>query len=192
MEQRFNERRGKIRARNVINFLFLTMADIINKVANSVLIVFDLEDYFPTEHYLNIDLSQWLFEGFILKEKEFREYLKQHNWNQYFDCNVTIAIPNDCVIPAWASIMVTSNLAPFVKNVVVGSYNELLTSIYQQKLAQVDYSLYFNKAVILKGCSKKPVPESAYVFAVQQLQKVAKSIMYGEACSAVPLFKKAK
>ena len=88
--------------------------------------------------------------------------------------------------------MVTSNLAPFVKNVVVGSYNELLTSIYQQKLAQVDYSLYFNKAVILKGCSKKPVPESAYVFAVQQLQKVAKSIMYGEACSAVPLFKKAK
>ena len=166
------------------------MHEIINKVANSALQVFDLEDYFPTQKHLNIDLSQWLFEGFILKEKDFREHLKQHNWSQYANCNVTIMLPADCIIPAWATILVTSKLVPFATNVVLGTYNNMLQFVYQQKLQQIDYSVYFNKAVILKGCSKKPVPESAYIIAMQNLQKVAKSIMFGEACSAVPLFKK--
>ena len=168
------------------------MNEILNKVANSALQVFDLEDYFPTQKHVNIDLSQWLFEGFILKEKDFRDQLKQHDWSQYSGCNVTISIPEDCIVPAWATILVTSKLVPFATNVVLGTYNNMLQFVYQQKLQQIDYSVYFNKAVILKGCSKKPVPESAYIIAMQQLQKVAKSIMYGEACSAVPLFKKVK
>ena len=166
------------------------MDEIINKVASSALQVFDLEDYFPEQKHLNIDLSQWLFEGFILKEKDFREHLKQHNWSQYANCNVTIMQPADCIIQAWATILVTSKLVPFAANIILGTYNYMLQFVYQQKLQQLDYSVYTDKAVILKGCSKKPVPESAYIIAMQNLQKVAKSIMFGEACSAVPLFKK--
>ena len=166
------------------------MEEIINKVANSALEVFDLEDYFPTEKHITIAISQWLFEGFILKEKDFRIHLKNHDWSNYNNCNVTISVPNDIIIPAWAPILVSSQVALYAKNLVVGNYEELLTFIYQKKLSNLDYSSYLNKSVILKGCSKNPVPQSAYIFAMQQLQKVAKSIMYGEACSAVPLFKK--
>ena len=168
------------------------MEEIQNKVTNSSLVVFDLEDYFPAEKHQTIAISQWLFEGFILKEKDFREHLKNHNWSQYLNTTVTISIPEDTIIPAWATILVASHVAQFAKNVVVGNYNDLLISLYQETLSKLDYSIYFNKAVILKGCSKKPVPESAYIYALQHLQKVAKSIMYGEACSAVPLFKTTK
>ena len=168
------------------------MEEIQNKLINSSLEVFDLEDYFPIEKHVNITISQWLFEGFILKEKEFREHLKKHDWSQYLNCNVTICVPDDVIIPAWATILVTSSLIPFVKNVVVGNFNDMLTSIYQKTLSALDYSVYYNKPIILKGCSKKPVPENAYIIALQYLQQFAKSIMYGEACSAVPLFKKTK
>lgn len=165
---------------------------IINKVANSVLEVFDLEDYYPKGTRTSIDISQWLYEGFLLKEKDFRESLKNHNWPQYQDHYVAIHCSTDAIIPAWAAVLVTVQLAPFAKKVVLGNSNDLETSLYQDILAGLDYSKYQNKPVILKGCSKKPVPESAYVMAIQYLQPYAKSIMYGEACSAVPLFKTQK
>lgn len=168
------------------------MDEIVNKVANSVLEVFDLEDYYPIGIRTQIDISQWLFEGFLLKEKDFREALKNHDWSQYQNHYVAIHCKTDAIIPAWASILVTTYAASFAKKVVLGSINDLNTVLYQEILNQLDYSKYQDKPLILKGCSKKPVPESAYIFAVQHLQKVAKSIMYGEACSAVPLFKKQK
>jgi hypothetical protein len=168
------------------------MEEIINKVANSVLEVFDLEDFYPEGIRTQVDISQWLEEGFLLKEKQFRESLKNHNWEQYKDHFVAINCSTDAIIPAWASILVTTYLNPFAKKIVLGNLNDLETSIYQEIISKIDFSKYQNKPVILKGCSKKPVPQSAYIFAMQQLQKVAKSIMYGEACSAVPLFKKAK
>jgi Protein of unknown function (DUF2480) len=166
--------------------------EIVNKVANSVLEVFDLEDYYPNEIRTQIDISQWLFDGFLLKEKDFRDALKNHNWTQYQNHLVAIHCSTDAIIPAWASILVTIYLEPFAKKIVLGNRFDLESSIYQEILSTLDYSKFKDKPVILKGCSKKPVPESAYIFAVQHLQKVAKSIMYGEACSAVPLFKKAK
>ena len=166
--------------------------EIINKVANSVLEVFDLEDYYPKGIRTQIDISQWLYEGFLLKEKDFREALKEHNWAQYEDHFVAIHCATDAIIPAWASVLVTTYVAPFAQKVVLGSVSDLETSLYQDILSKIDYSKYHDKPVILKGCSKKPVPESAYVIAIQQLQQVAKSVMYGEACSAVPLFKKSK
>jgi len=166
--------------------------EIINKVANSVLEVFDLEDYYPKGIRTQIDISQWLYEGFLLKEKDFREALKEHNWSHYQDHFVAIHCATDAIIPAWASILVTTYVAPFAQKVVLGSVSDLETSLYQDILSKIDYSKYHDKPVILKGCSKKPVPESAYVIAIQQLQQVAKSVMYGEACSAVPLFKKSK
>jgi len=168
------------------------MEEIINKVANSSLEVFDLEDYYPSGIRTQIDISQWLFEGFLLKEKDFRESLKNHDWSQYQNHLVAIYCSTDAIIPAWASILVTTYVSPFAQKVVLGMINDLETALYQEILSKIDYSQYQDKPIILKGCSKKPVPESAYIIAIQELQKVAKSIMYGEACSAVPLFKKAK
>jgi hypothetical protein len=168
------------------------MDEIINKVANSSLEVFDLEDYYPIGIRTQIDISQWLLEGFLLKEKDFREALKNYNWAQYENHFASIYCSTDAIIPAWATILVTTYVSPFAKKVVLGSLNDLETAMYQEILQTIDYSQYQDKSVILKGCSKKPVPESAYIVAVQKLQLFAKSIMYGEACSAVPLFKKVK
>jgi hypothetical protein len=168
------------------------MDEIINKVANSALEVFDLEDYYPSGIRTQIDVSHWLFEGFLLKEKDFREALKSHNWQQYENQYVAIHCSTDAIIPAWANILVTVYLSQFAKKVVVGNLTDLETALYQELLPTLDFSQYQDKPVILKGCAKKPVPESAYIIAIQKLQPFAKSIMYGEACSAVPLFKKGK
>lgn len=168
------------------------MDEIINRVANSVLEVFDLEDYYPKGIRTQIDISQWLLEGFLLKEKDFREALKNHDWSQYQNHFVAIHCSTDAIVPAWATILVTTYVAPFAQKVVSGNLVDLETALYQEILPKLDYSPYQDKPVIIKGCSKKPVPESAYIMAVQKLQPIAKSIMYGEACSAVPLYKKGK
>ena len=166
------------------------MDEIINRVANSVLEVFDLEDYYPKGTRTQIDISQWLLEGFLLKEKEFRAHLANHDWSQYKDNYVAVFCSTDAIIPAWASILVTLQLAPFAKKIISGTIEDLDSALYQEILPTIDYSVFENKPVIIKGCSKKPVPNSAYVLAAQYLQPFAKSIMYGEACSAVPLYKK--
>jgi hypothetical protein len=168
------------------------MEEIINKVANSVLEVFDLEDYYPAGVRTQIDISQWLLEGFLLKEKDFREQLKNHDWSQYQDQYVAINCSTDAIVPAWASILVTIQLVPFAKKIVNGYSEDIEASLYEEALSKIDYSVYKDKPVILKGCSKKPVPARAYILAAQYLQPFAKSIMYGEACSAVPLYKSPK
>ena len=166
------------------------MQEIINKVAASQLIVFDLEDYYRSEKRVQIDISQWLTDGFLLIEKDFRNHLKTFDFSQYQDNLVAINCGTDAIVPAWAIILVTTYVAPFAIKVILGNLNDLETALYQDILSTIDYSVYSNKPIILKGCSKKPVPESAYILAVQHLQPFAKSIMYGEACSAVPIFKK--
>ena len=166
------------------------MDEIINKVANSSLEVFDLEDYYQKGIRTEIDLSQWLLEGFLLREKEFRASLLEHDWSQYQDHFVAISCKTDAIVPAWASILVTMHLAPFATKIVSGSLEDLETSLYQDVLATLDYSIYAGKPLILKGCSKKEVPNEVYTLAIQKLMKVSKSVMFGEACSAVPLFKK--
>jgi len=166
------------------------MEEIVNKVANSVLEIFDLEDYYPKGNRVELDISQWLLEGFLLREKDFREHLKNHDWSQYQDQYVSVFCSTDAIVPAWASILVTIHLAPFAKKIVNGKKEDLETALYQEILLNIDYSKYEGKPVIIKGCSKKPVPMSAYVLAAQHLQPFAKSIMYGEACSAVPLYKR--
>lgn len=168
------------------------MDEIINKVANSALEIFDLEDYYPLGNRVQIDISQWLLEGFLLKEKDFREQLKNHNWAQYEGRFVAVFCSTEAIIPRWAMILVTMHLAAFAKKIVNGNLEDLDASLYEAILPTIDYSAYQNKAVIIKGCSKKPVPMRAYILAAQYLQPVARSIMYGEACSAVPLYKAAK
>lgn len=168
------------------------MDKIVNRVTSSVLEVFDLEDYYPKGIRTQIDISQWLLEGFLLKEKDFRDALKNHDWKQYQDHFVAIHCSTDAIIPAWASVLVTIQVTPFAKKIISGTINDLETALYQEILPTIDFSKYQNKPVIIKGCSKKPVPESAYVLAAQNLFPFAKSIMYGEACSAVPLYKSSK
>ena len=168
------------------------MEEIVNKVANSTLEVFDLEDYYPHGVRVQIDISQWLIEGFLLKEKDFREHLKNHDWSQYQDQYVAINCSTDAIVPAWASILVTIHLAPFAKKIVNGTIEDLNSALYEELLSKIDYSVYDNKPLIIKGCSKKPVPMRAYVLAAHYLQPHARSIMYGEACSAVPLYKTTK
>lgn len=168
------------------------MEEIINKVANSALEVFDLEDYYPKGLRAQIDISQWLLEGFLLKEKDFREHLKNHNWSQYQDAYVAINCSTDAIVPAWASILVAVQLAPFAKKIVDGTLEDLNSSLYEEILRNIDFSVYKSKPVIIKGCSKKPVPTRAYILAAHYLQPFARSIMYGEACSAVPLYKESK
>ncbi|MFH7014122.1 DUF2480 family protein [Flavobacterium sp. FlaQc-52] len=168
------------------------MEEIINKVANSALEVFDLEDYYPKGMRVQIDISQWLLEGFLLKEKDFREHLKNHDWAQYQDQYVAINCSTDAIIPAWALILVAVQLAPYAKKVVNGTIEDLDGSLYEEILSKLDFSEYKNKPVIVKGCSRKPVPMRAYILATSYLQPFARSIMYGEACSAVPLYKESK
>lgn len=164
--------------------------EIINRVANSSLHIFDLEDYFPKNEIVFFDMKHWLFEEIVLKEKDFREKIHQHNWQQYQDKYVAIGCSCDAIIPIWAYMLVSSKLTPFSLKIVKGSVQDLLSVIYQEKLSEIDYSYLVEKPVIIKGCSRKPVPESAYILAINHIQPIARSIMYGEACSAVPIFKK--
>lgn len=166
------------------------MEEIVNRVTSSVLAVFDLEDYFQEGPRVQIDLAIWLEEGYILREKAFREKLHNHNWLQYQDAFVSISCSTDAILPAWAFTLVASFVAPFAKKVIAGSAENLEIVLYECILSTLDYEIYRNKPVIIKGCSKKPVPEEAYTTALTYLQPVAKSIMYGEACSAVPIFKR--
>jgi len=169
------------------------MADeIVNRVAQSSLITIDLEDYYPEGHRVLIDLKDWLYEGLILREKKFREAVKNHDWSKYRDCFVAIHCSSDAIIPAWANLLITVQLESYAKLVVQGSLENLETALYQEILNKLDLSDYENKPLIIKGCSNKPVPENAYVQLVQKLKPIARSIMYGEACSSVPLFKKPK
>ncbi len=166
--------------------------EIINRVAKSPLEIFDLEDFYPTERRVLFDLKDFLFEGLILKEKDFREQLDKHSWTNYENCYVAIHNSAEAIVPALAFMLVASKLQPYAKKIVKGTLSELEISIFQEIISNIDVSHLEGKPVIVKGCSKKTIPEEAYVFAIEKIQPIAKSIMYGEACSAVPIFKKSK
>ena len=166
------------------------MSDIVNRVAQSKLITFDLEDYYPQGKRVVFDVKDWLYEGFILKEKEFRAHVANHDWEQYTDAYIALSCSTDAIIPGWAYMLIASKLQPYAKTVVVGNLEELETSLYQSIIESIDVSSFKDQMVIVKGCSNKPVPPNAYVWITAKIQTVAKSVMYGEACSSVPLFKR--
>ena len=169
------------------------MADeIINRIANSKLVNIDLEEFYPEGKRVLFDIKEWLFEGIILKEKDFREYVKNHDWSQYQDSYVALTCSEDAIIPSWAYLLLSSELASYAKKVVVGNLELLETSIFQEVVADLNTTEFEDKPIIIKGCADKPIPPSAFTFLVQKLQPIAKTIMYGEACSTVPLYKKKK
>jgi hypothetical protein len=166
--------------------------EIVNKVASSGLVNIDLEDFYPAGRRMTIDLTEVLFQGLILREKDFREWLKTHNWEQYRDSYVAVFCSTDAIIPIWAYMLVSASLEGLVKKSVFGTLKELETSLYQDIIQNMDILPYIDQRVIIKGCGNLPVPESAYVMLTNRLRPVAKSIMYGEACSTVPVYKKGK
>ncbi len=166
--------------------------EIVNRVASSKLKTFDLEEVYPEGKRVLFDIKDWLFQEIILKERDFRVFVKNHNWSQYKNCFVAVTCSADAIIPSWAFMLVASELTPFANKVVVGDLELLETAIYQELLSFLDYSDFVDVPVIIKGCAEKPIPESAYTFLIAKLQPIAKSIMFGEACSTVPLYKKKK
>jgi len=164
--------------------------EIVNRVTKSKLAVIDLEDYYPEGKRIVFNIKDWLFEGLILREKDFRLKVKEHDWSQYQDNYIALTCSTDAIIPGWAYMLITTNLDPYTKKVLVGDLETLETSIYQDIITDLDISAFKDKPIIIKGCSNKPVPENAYLLLTSKLMPVAKSIMYGEACSSVPLFKR--
>ena len=164
--------------------------EIINRVTQSKLITFDLEDYYPEGERQVLDIKKWLFEELILKEKEFRTYVSEMDWSQFKDKYVAIHCSSDAIIPGWAYMLISSKLKPFVKKMVHGNLEDLESAIYQPIIENLDVAFYEGKSIIVKGCTNKPIPINAYLWITAKLQTVSKSVMYGEACSAVPLYKK--
>ena len=166
------------------------MADeIINRIANSKLVTLDLEDYYPQGERVQLDISQWLANGFILREVDFRVSLANYNWEQHQNQYVALSCSKDAILPAWTYSLVSLMLAPFAKKVIVGDQDQLESIIYTEIIQNLDLSFCEGKPCIIKGCSNKPIPQNAYVLLGQKLLPIAKNIMYGEACSFVPLHK---
>ncbi|SMC32822.1 DUF2480 family protein [Moheibacter sediminis] len=166
------------------------MEEIINKVAKSPLVTIDLEDFYPEGKRMVFDLKDFLYEELILREKDFREQLKHHDWEQYKDAYVAMDCSTDAIIPSWAFLLVATYLQPVAKKIVKGNLVDLETSLYQDIISNLDLTPYENKKIIVKGCSKKPVPDAAYIQLIEKIQPHIQTLMFGEACSTVPLLKK--
>ena len=163
---------------------------IINKVTESLLTTVDLEEYAPKGEIAIFDLKDHLFMGLILKEKDFREALKTLDWEQYKDKLVAITCSVDAIIPMWAYMLVATNLQPVVKEVVFGQEKDVLPHIWIKNLSAINGADFLDKRVVVKGCGEHPIPEVAYVEITNKLRPFVKSIMYGEPCSTVPIFKR--
>lgn len=164
--------------------------ELINRVAGSGLITINLESYFPERTIKSFDIGDYLFQGLILKEKDFREALKQHNWQQYTDSILCVFCSKDAIIPVWAFMLVNSHAAGVAAEVFNGTKDSYLSYHYKQVIKDMVTDAYQDQRIVIKGCSDKPVPPSAYADMVIKLQPIAQSIMFGEPCSTVPVFKR--
>lgn len=171
-------------------FVMEIQETIINKVAQSGLVTVDLARFVPQGERVVYDIKDNLFHGLILREKEFREFVKTHDWSQYTDKYVAITCTADAIVPTWAYMLLANRLEPYAKDIVFGDLNTLETVLYERALSKLDMEAYRDQRVVVKGCGDIAIPESAFVKFTTQLSKVAKSILYGEPCSTVPVFKR--
>jgi hypothetical protein len=163
---------------------------IVNKVAESGLITLDLENYFPKGEVAVFDMKDYLFMGMILKEKDFRESLKNLDWSVFQNKYVAITCTADAVIPVWAYMLVASNLTGIAKDFVLGDEKELHRTLFLKNLSSINVNDFADKRMVIKGCGETPIGDFAYAEITKLLRPVAKSIMYGEPCSTVPVYKK--
>ncbi|MBY0427338.1 MAG: DUF2480 family protein [Cytophagales bacterium] len=165
---------------------------ILNKVAASGLITIDLQEYYSQHERVLFDLKHNLFQGLILKEKDFREFVSVHDWSSYQGKNVAVTCTEDAIIPVWAYMLVISKLTPFANYCTVGTIEDMNVLLFQIALNNFDPTDYKDKKVVIKGCSKYPVPTFAYAELTKKLLPFTSSIMYGEPCSTVPIYKRPK
>jgi hypothetical protein len=165
---------------------------IINKVANSTLITFDLEEFFEPGERILLDIKDQLYEGLVLREKPFREFIKNHDWSQFENKFVAIACSTEAIVPTWAYMLLAIALKPFAKLVVFGSLADLEVENYRNALSKIDWASFKDAKVVVKGCSKVDVPVAIYVDVADRLRPYVSSMMFGEPCSTVPLFKRPK
>lgn len=168
------------------------MSEIVNKIEQSGLITLNLEEMYPSGKRVVIDLKEQLWEGLALKEKDFRAWVKEHDWSQYQSSYVSIHCSADAIIPTWAFMLVSVQLQPFAKMVTAGDAQALESAIFTRFAASFDTTPYEGERVIMKGCSNLPVPLNAYAELSARLSAVVQSLMFGEPCSTVPLYKKPK
>lgn len=166
--------------------------EIVNRVAGSQLVTFDLEKFHTPGERVLLDLSDILFQGLILRESDLRNYIKTLDGLKFKDRLVAITCTADAVIPTWAYMLLASAIQPYARKIIFGTLKELEDQLFFEALAKIDWSVYQDAKVVIKGCSKVHVPVSAYVHITNQLLPFAASIMYGEPCSTVPIFKKKK
>ncbi len=164
--------------------------EIVNRVASSSIKLFDLEEYFVPGERVLLDIKDQLYEGMILKEKTFRDFIKLHDWSQYQNQFVAVMCSEEAIVPTWAYMLLTSALQPYARTVVFGNLLDLEEKIFFDVLSQVDWRQFADAKVVIKGCSKVAVPTAAYVEATRLMRPYAASIMFGEPCSTVPIFKK--
>ncbi|MCH2023008.1 MAG: DUF2480 family protein [Saprospiraceae bacterium] len=163
---------------------------LVNRVAKSGIVTINLEDYFPQNEILEFDITDYLFKGLILREKDFRASLDEHDWTQYKDKNLAVHCSADAIVPIWAFQLVTINASEYAKNISYGNVKDFLIAYYYQRLQALEMEQFKDKRCVIKGCGNLPVPISAYTEIVRLLVPVAKKIMYGEPCSMVPIYKK--
>lgn len=167
------------------------MSDLlVNKVANSGLITLDLEQFLPKGEIRVFDLKDFLFMGLILKEKDYREALKQKSWDEYQDQYVALTCSTDAIIPVWAYMLAVTYLEPVAKDVFMGTAEEMHKHLLVKAIDNVNTDEYAEQRVVIKGCGETPIDNIAYAAITKVLRPVAKSIMYGEPCSTVPIYKK--
>lgn len=162
----------------------------VNKVAESGLITLDLETWYPKEATAVFDLKDYLFMGMILKEKDYREALKNTDWSIYQDKNIALTCSADAIIPVWAWMLAATYLQPVAKEIVMGDEKELHKQLFIKNIAAINVDEYADKRVVIKGCGETPIGDFIYMEITRRLRPVVKSIMYGEPCSTVPVYKK--
>jgi hypothetical protein len=166
--------------------------EIVNRVANSPLITLNLEDYYVPGERVVFDLKEFLFMEQILREKDFRESIQAMDWTMYKGKHVALFCSVDAIVPAWAYMLIASRLEPYALTIVHGDLGALENALFSQALSRLVPSEYLDKKVVIKGCGDKPVPVSAYTEITRRLRPFVSSIAYGEPCSTVPVYKKAK
>lgn len=165
------------------------MSELINKVANSGIMSIDLEEFYPVGERVLFDIKPLLFQELLLKEKDFREFIQSTNWESYRDKYVGIICSSDAIVPTWAFMLIALALKPHAKGVFFGNLEDINVLLFAEKLKSINLEQYRDARVVIKGCADKPVPTNAFVQLTTLLQPYVKSIMYGEPCSTVPLFK---
>lgn len=167
-------------------------SEIINRVKKSSLRTIDPELFYPDIQRISFDLKPWLKDGLLLVEKDFRKLVDNHNWNQYIDKGVSIICSNDAIIPDWAYMLISSKLENFNIIHIIGSNEDLEIKLLYDAINNYNFNEFKNKSVIIKGCSEQKIPLAAFSMILNKIQPIAKSIMFGEACSSVPIYKSKK